>query len=237
LRQATRYLIGAALLLLLGACAPPVVKWRADALKVVDRVKAAEGRAISPEEFADLEFTLRQGELLLAADEAAKADNYFLLTVAKGKLLEEAIAREKQRREAVRRQEEAQRLDEARRRAEELAREQLLAQERAEAQARQQAEAEAAAAERLRMEKARLAKEKPLPTSHAVKRGETLPQIAAQAEVYGDASLWPLLYRANRDQIRDPRIVWPGQVLRIPRNASREEQAEARRYSQEKPLR
>jgi nucleoid-associated protein YgaU len=68
-------------------------------------------------------------------------------------------------------------------------------------------------------------------------RGETLPQIAAQSDVYNDLTVWPLLYRANRDQIRDPGHIWPGQVLRIPRNLSREEIAEARRYSQDKPLR
>jgi nucleoid-associated protein YgaU len=66
--------------------------------------------------------------------------------------------------------------------------------------------------------------------------GETLPLIAAQPEVYGDATLWPLLYRANRDQIRDPRHLWPGQVLRIPRTFSREDLTEARRFAQDKQL-
>jgi nucleoid-associated protein YgaU len=80
-------------------------------------------------------------------------------------------------------------------------------------------------------------KEKPLPVYHTVMHGETLPQIAARPDVYNDLALWPLLYRANRDQIRDPGHIQPGQVLRIPRNMSREETAEARRYGLEKPLR
>jgi nucleoid-associated protein YgaU len=80
-------------------------------------------------------------------------------------------------------------------------------------------------------------REKSLPVYHTVMRGETLPQIAGEPEAYNDQTLWPLLYRANRDQIRDPGHIRPGQVLRIPRNVSREEIAEARRYGQEKPLR
>jgi nucleoid-associated protein YgaU len=49
---------------------------------------------------------------------------------------------------------------------------------------------------------------------HVVQPGETLWRIAAQ--VTGDPHLWPLLYRANRDQIVDPSRLYPGQVLSIP---------------------
>jgi nucleoid-associated protein YgaU len=48
---------------------------------------------------------------------------------------------------------------------------------------------------------------------HIVKPGETLWQIAGHL---GDPFLWPALYRANRDQIKDPSILYPGQVLTIP---------------------
>lgn len=92
-------------------------------------------------------------------------------------------------------------------------------------------------AERGRREREKAEKsEKPLLATYTVKRGETLPQIAALPEVYNDASLWPLLYRANRDQIRDPNIIWPGQVLQITRNITREDIAEARKYAQNRPL-
>ena len=90
---------------------------------------------------------------------------------------------------------------------------------------------------RKKAEKPRQNKERLQAAYHTVKRGETLPQIAAQPDVYNDHTLWPLIYRANRDQIRDPRQIWPGQVLRIPRNIGRDDIAEARRYGQEKPLR
>ena len=79
-------------------------------------------------------------------------------------------------------------------------------------------------------------KEAPQPQaiSYTVRRGETLPQIAARTEIYNDSSLWPLIYRANRDQIRDPKQLWPGQILKIPRHFSRDEALEAKRYSGKK---
>jgi nucleoid-associated protein YgaU len=52
------------------------------------------------------------------------------------------------------------------------------------------------------------------PRVHEVRRGETLWQIARLT--VGDATLWPALYHANRDQIKDPARVYPGQRLSIP---------------------
>jgi nucleoid-associated protein YgaU len=49
---------------------------------------------------------------------------------------------------------------------------------------------------------------------HVVEPGDTLWQIAA--EVAGNPHLWPALYRANRDQIKDPSLLHPGQRLSIP---------------------
>jgi nucleoid-associated protein YgaU len=54
-------------------------------------------------------------------------------------------------------------------------------------------------------------------TSHVVKKGECLWWIAQYVEVYNDAWQWPRIYEANRDQIEDPDLIFPGQVLRIPR--------------------
>ena len=52
------------------------------------------------------------------------------------------------------------------------------------------------------------------PAEHVVQPGESLWQIAAQ--LGGDPQLWPVLYRANRDQIKDPSRLYPGQALLIP---------------------
>lgn len=47
-----------------------------------------------------------------------------------------------------------------------------------------------------------------------VRSGDTLWSIAHT--VFGDASLWPAIYLANRDRIKDPTRVYPGQHLEIP---------------------
>lgn len=62
---------------------------------------------------------------------------------------------------------------------------------------------------------------------YTVAGNDTLWLIAARLEVYGDPLLWPLLYRANRDQIRDPRQIFAGQVLDIPRNISASDRQDA----------
>jgi len=57
-------------------------------------------------------------------------------------------------------------------------------------------------------------------TSWIVARGEHLWGISAVDEVYNQAELWPLLYKSNLDQITDADLIYPGQVLEIPRNVS-----------------
>lgn len=49
---------------------------------------------------------------------------------------------------------------------------------------------------------------------YTVVRGDTLSGIARR--YYGDPNLWPRIYNANRDQIRDPNLIYPGQRLCIP---------------------
>lgn len=72
----------------------------------------------------------------------------------------------------------------------------------------------------------------PLPPKPLIKytvgTGETLWSIAARSEIYADSLLWPLLYQANRDQIRDPRQIYPGQILDIPRSTGEKQKEEAR---------
>lgn len=68
----------------------------------------------------------------------------------------------------------------------------------------------------------------PLPVRITVEGSQTLWIIASRKDVYDDPLLWPLLYQANRDQIRDPRQIHPGQILKIPRDVPRQEREEAR---------
>jgi nucleoid-associated protein YgaU len=61
------------------------------------------------------------------------------------------------------------------------------------------------------------------PESYEVRGGDTLWAIAERT--LGDPSLWPALYRANRDRIKDPARVYPGQRLSVPQVSPRERRA------------
>ena len=50
--------------------------------------------------------------------------------------------------------------------------------------------------------------------TYTVKKGDSLSKIAKS--LYGDASEWRKIFEANRDQIRDPDLIEPGQELKIP---------------------
>lgn len=49
---------------------------------------------------------------------------------------------------------------------------------------------------------------------YVVKKGDTLSKIAE--EHYGDANLYPQIFEANRDILKDPNKIQVGQKLRIP---------------------
>ena len=64
----------------------------------------------------------------------------------------------------------------------------------------------------------------PAPISrYIVQSGDHLWGISGQAQVYGDSYQWPLLYKRNRDNIYDPDLIYPGQVLHIDREASEQQ--------------
>jgi nucleoid-associated protein YgaU len=50
--------------------------------------------------------------------------------------------------------------------------------------------------------------------SYTVQKGDTLSKISKQ--FYGDANAYKKIFDANRDQLKDPDKIQPGQVLRIP---------------------
>jgi len=57
-----------------------------------------------------------------------------------------------------------------------------------------------------------------LPMTHVVKKGECLWYIAGYKEIYANPLKWPLIYKANKDKIKNPDLIYPGQVLSIPRD-------------------
>jgi nucleoid-associated protein YgaU len=71
---------------------------------------------------------------------------------------------------------------------------------------------------------------------YAVGEGENLWTISAKPEVYGEGLLWPLLYQANRDQIKDPRQIFPGQSLSIRRDMTEADLEDARQTARESDI-
>ena len=52
------------------------------------------------------------------------------------------------------------------------------------------------------------------PTRYTVQKGDTLSAIAL--DHYDDASKYPTIFEANQPMLKDPDLIYPGQVLRIP---------------------
>jgi nucleoid-associated protein YgaU len=52
------------------------------------------------------------------------------------------------------------------------------------------------------------------PRIYEVVAGDTLSKLAKK--FYGDAAKYPKIFEANRDQLKDPNLIKPGQKLRIP---------------------
>ncbi len=73
----------------------------------------------------------------------------------------------------------------------------------------------------------------PLLTRFEVRTKQSLWSISERREVYNDPLLWPAIYKANRDQIKDPRQVFPGQVLTIPRRLTETDKRTTRKEARE----
>ena len=50
--------------------------------------------------------------------------------------------------------------------------------------------------------------------TYTVKAGDSLSKIAQRE--YGDASQWKRIYEANRDEIKNPDLIHPGQTFTLP---------------------
>ena len=50
--------------------------------------------------------------------------------------------------------------------------------------------------------------------TYTVVKGDSLSKIAK--ELLGDARKWRAIYEANKDQIKNPDLIYPGQVLKLP---------------------
>ena len=61
---------------------------------------------------------------------------------------------------------------------------------------------------------------------------DCLWNIAKKPDIYGDAFRWPKIWQKNREQIKNPDLIYPGQILKIPAPAplTPEEETAARKY-------
>lgn len=87
----------------------------------------------------------------------------------------------------------------------------------------QAAHADCLTAQQLSRYTATVAQPPPATDHYTVQRGDTLWGISGQPGIYQNPFMWPMIYQSNRDQIRDPDLIFPQQIFAIPRTYSREE--------------
>ncbi len=71
--------------------------------------------------------------------------------------------------------------------------------------------------------------------SYVVKPGDSLWKISARKGTLGDAFRWPLLFKANRDQITDPDFIDAKQDLSFKKSYTKEEIADAVKKAESTP--
>jgi peptidoglycan hydrolase CwlO-like protein len=59
--------------------------------------------------------------------------------------------------------------------------------------------------------------EAPQEWSYTVVKGDCLWNIAKKKDYYGNGFAWPKIYKANRDKIKNPDLIYPKQVFTIPK--------------------
>lgn len=202
------------LLILAGGCVAPPLQELQSARTALDEALAAEAAVLAPNEYQAALDAMRDGESLVDKKKYNLAKEILPFAEAHAR---RAILQAK-REQADR---ELQKI-----RAEELLRTARLPNEPVRQPSQQTLKA-------ITTQPAVPVKPKPRPTPalpavYRVGTGETLWTIAAQKDIYGDPLLWPLIYQANRDQIRDPRQVYPGQSLSIPRKLTEQDKNIAR---------
>lgn len=221
-------LLAAVGLVLLAACAKPPVAELTETRHIVAHAYASGASQLAPEAYTLADKALRSAEEQVeqkrykeAVKSLALARNY------SSKALELTMQRKQQlEKERQKQQEEERRLAEKRRKA------------KLEQKQRQQEEEH---------KKAEVKKPVPPPVEKVpsqpklvseIEVGPTdnLMLIAAKPEVYNDGMLWPLIYKANRDQIKNPKEIFPGQKLVIPRDKTSEEIDAARQEAVELDL-
>jgi LysM repeat protein len=70
---------------------------------------------------------------------------------------------------------------------------------------------------------------------YTVANHDTLWGIAGKFDIYSDNFQWPLIFKSNRDVIKDPDLIYPQQEFSIDKNASSEEMSHAKDLAMKTP--
>jgi LysM repeat protein len=71
---------------------------------------------------------------------------------------------------------------------------------------------------------------------YVVQKGDTLWAISRQAGIYSDSFEWPLIFKTDRDQIQDPDLITPGQVLLIQKGQTNDQVQHAIKLASDTPV-
>jgi len=77
--------------------------------------------------------------------------------------------------------------------------------------------------------------EEPQEIMYTVVKGDHLWGIAKKQEHYGNGFAWPVIYKANRDQIKNPDLIYPAQVFKVPKLTEEEKAKYEKLRSNYKP--
>jgi LysM repeat protein len=70
---------------------------------------------------------------------------------------------------------------------------------------------------------------------YTVALNDTLWGIAGKSDIYSDNFQWPLIFKANRDTIKDPDLIYPNQDFVIQKGMTEEEISNAHKLAMETP--
>ncbi len=227
-----RLLLIIALIILVSACAKPPVESLDDARSSVARAYAVGAAQYAPGEFQLANSALQAAELQVEKREYSKAVRTLELAQRYSReALSLTIERKEQQAAEQKKIAEEQRLAELARQRELKRQSELKKQQE---RKKKLVKPEPKKVAPVVVKKAPPVVVEPELVDHVeVRAGDNLATIAARPEVYEDALLWPLIYKANRDQIKDPKEIFSGQSLMIPRDKSRDEAEAARQEARE----
>jgi len=72
-------------------------------------------------------------------------------------------------------------------------------------------------------------------SKYTVVKGDTLWAISGKSSTYGDPFQWPLIFKANRDQIQDPDLIYPKQEFSVRKGVPQAEVDKARKSASDTP--